>query len=76
MSQRILTTSIDFDDNSASIELALSVAEEFRLTKQEALLILNEVSSAVKEWRRIATSLGLSRRECDRMSSAFLTWSL
>lgn len=72
VSQRMLSTSIDFDDNSASIELALSVAKDFRLTEQEALLILNEVRSAVEQWRRVATALGLSKRECDRMSSAFL----
>ena len=72
MSQRVLSTSIDFVDNSASIDLALSVAKEFRLTEQEALLILNEVSSAVNQWRSVALSLGLSKRECDRMASAFL----
>ncbi len=67
---RILTTSIDFYDNSASLEVALSVLKEFRLKKEEALLIIREVSSAVAGWREVAYKYGLSKQECDRMSSA------
>lgn len=68
---RILTTAIDFYDTSASLETALSVIKEFRLRKEEALLIIKEVRSAVEEWRNIASDFGLSKRECDIMSSAF-----
>lgn len=68
----ILTTSIDFHDNSASIETAMRVAKEFRLKREEALLIIQEVASSVKQWRQVATKLGLSKQECDRMSSAFI----
>ena len=69
---RILTTSIDFYDNSASLETAMRVAKNFRLTKEEALSIVQEVASAVKQWRSVASEFGLSKRECDRMSSAFV----
>ncbi len=68
----ILTTSIDFDDNTASIDTALSVIEEFRLTKEKAVLIVNEVSVAIKQWREVATILGITKRECERMASAFV----
>ncbi len=67
----ILTTAIDFNDTNASLETALSVAEDFRLLKTQAIEIVKEVNSAVKQWREVANELGLSKRECDRMSSAF-----
>lgn len=68
---RILTTSIDLYDNFASLETAMSVAKDFRLTKEEASLIIEEVREAVNKWRKVASDFGLSKQECDRMSSAF-----
>lgn len=68
----VLTTSIDFYDNSASLETAIGVAKEFRLTHAEALLIIDEVNSAVKQWSVVASEFGLSKGECDRMSTAFV----
>lgn len=68
----VLTTSIDFYDNSASLETALSVLKEFRLKKEAALIIIREVSLVVRQWREVATGFGLSKRECDEMSSAFV----
>ena len=68
----ILTTSIDFNDNAASLETAMRVAKEFRLKQEEALLIIKEVALAIKQWRFVASEFGLSKQECDRMSSAFV----
>ncbi|MEO0347795.1 MAG: type II toxin-antitoxin system HipA family toxin [Pseudomonadota bacterium] len=68
----ILTTSIDFDDNTASLKTAMRVAKEFRLEQDTALLIIKEVASSVKQWRQVATKFGLSKQDCDRMSSAFV----
>jgi serine/threonine-protein kinase HipA len=68
----VLTTSIDFNDNNASLETAMRVAKEFRLKKEEALLIIKEVSSSVKQWRRVASNFCISKQECDRMASAFV----
>ncbi len=68
---RILTTAIDFNDNSASLETALSVASEFRLQKNEANKIIKEVAKAVSTWRDTAKSFALTKREIDRMASAF-----
>jgi len=51
----------------------MSVIKEFRLRKEHASNIIKEVSSAVKQWRETASKLGLPKRECDRLSSAFQT---
>lgn len=69
---RILTTAIDLDDTNASLETALKVAGEFRLSPKRAQEIIQEVKRAVRRWRAVATQLGLSSAECDRMASAFL----
>lgn len=68
---RILTTAIDYDNRSASIETVISVIKEFRLDKNQATKIVKDVASAVKQWRKIAASFGLSKSECARMASAF-----
>jgi serine/threonine-protein kinase HipA len=68
---RILTTAIDFDDTSASLETALAIAGDFRLSGIEAREIVKEVAGAVKLWRKAASDVGLTKREADRMASAF-----
>lgn len=68
---RILTTTIDEYDGTASIELALNVSEYFELKKDEAKTIAREVGEAVAKWRSEAASLGLSAKEISRMTSAF-----
>ncbi len=68
---RILTTAIDYEDRTASIETAMRVIKEFRLSNDEAIQIIKEVASAVKQWRKVASNFGLSKSECDRMASAF-----
>lgn len=69
---RVLTTYIDFHDNSASLETALLVAKDFRLKKEQAQAIIEEVRNVVRTWREVASGFGLSKQECDRMSSAFV----
>ena len=66
-----LISAIDFDDTSASLETAMTVVKDFRLSKDRAREIIKEVDAAVKQWRRVASEVGLSKRECDRMASAF-----
>lgn len=68
---RILTTAIDLDDGTASLDLALSVAEEFRLSPAQAREIISEVRLGVSQWGQVAGELGLGKREIDRMASAF-----
>jgi serine/threonine-protein kinase HipA len=68
---RVLSTSIDPDDPSASIELAFAAAEYFGLKDKEARLIAAEIGSVVSAWRKSAETTGLGRAEIDRMASAF-----
>lgn len=68
---RMLTTAIDFDDNSASLEVALSVIEDFRLSLSQAKQIIHEVANATKHWRSMARQYGIPNPEIERMSSAF-----
>ena len=68
---RILSTTIDLDDGTASIDLALEVAEYFELSSEEALDIVKEVQGAVAQWRTIAARYGLGGDEIERMASAF-----
>lgn len=68
---RILTTNISLDDNTASLDLALSVATEFGLNLSQAKKISKEVGVAVSKWRTIACKFKISSAEIERMSSAF-----
>ncbi|GAG38517.1 unnamed protein product, partial [marine sediment metagenome] len=68
---RVLTTAIDLDDSTASMELAMNVAGYFELDPDEARIIGTEVARAVSRWREEASRCGLSRAEIDRMASAF-----
>jgi len=68
---RILTTAIDLDDGSASLDLAMSVVGYFELDEGKARVIAAEVGKAVTTWREEASQLSLTRAEIDRMASAF-----
>lgn len=68
---RILTTAIDLEDSTASLKLALAVASYFELASNEANAIAAQVGKAVATWRKVASKLGLSASEIDRMASAF-----
>jgi serine/threonine-protein kinase HipA len=68
---RILTTTIDEADGTASLDLAYQVAEHFGLKPDEARTIAKEVGTAVNNWRATAKALGLSTSNIDRMASAF-----
>jgi serine/threonine-protein kinase HipA len=66
-----LTTAINFNDNSASLDTALSVINAFKLTKNIAQKIIKEVVNALKGWRNIATKHGIPSNEISRKTSAF-----
>ena len=68
---RVLTTAIDVDDATASLELALSVADYFELSGDQARATAADVGAAVSTWRKEASALGLSNSEIERMASAF-----
>ncbi len=68
---RILTTAINEDDNTASLALAMEVAEYFDLDEGRAREIAAEVGKSVSKWRDEAGRHGLTKSEIDRMASAF-----
>lgn len=68
---RILCTAIDLVDPSASIDLAIHVAQYFAINSEQAKKILKEVVSATASWRQEATKLKIKKGEIDRMASAF-----
>ena len=62
---------IDLDDGTASLNLALEVAEYFALNAEQAREIAKEVGQAVADWRQEAARLELTAAQIDRMESAF-----
>jgi serine/threonine-protein kinase HipA len=68
---RILSTTINEDDGTASLALALEVAGYFGLTAPAARAIAAQVGKAVSKWRDEAARQFLTKTEIDRMASAF-----
>jgi hypothetical protein len=66
-----LSTAIDLGDDTASISLALSVADYFRLSAEEANDVVGQVQTAVSHWAPVARQYGLSSQEVTAMSWAF-----
>lgn len=68
---RVLTTAINEDDATASVDLAMGVAEYFELDASAARKIATQIGRAVAQWRLIAKRMGIKNPEIDRMASAF-----
>lgn len=68
---RVLSSAIDDADQTASLELALSVAAYFGLDGDEAKDIAGAVGRVVSGWRQVAAGRGIATAELDRMESAF-----
>lgn len=66
-----LKLNISEEDNSLDFELALSVAEYFRLSDREAKDIIENTKKIVSGWRTLATKHQISRAEQDLMEPAF-----
>lgn len=69
--ERRLTTLIDLDDGTCDLDLVVSVARYFGLSDDDAQKIVTEVASVTRSWREVASALGSSKGEIERMSSAF-----
>jgi serine/threonine-protein kinase HipA len=63
---------LDDANPEPDIEVAISTAEFYRLSEEQALDILDEVVEVVSGWEGQAKAEGLSAAEIDRMKSAFL----
>lgn len=68
---RILTTAINEDDTTASLQVALDTANYFGLNAKNARAIAADVGAAVAHWRDEAAAFGLPKSQVDRMASAF-----
>lgn len=66
-----LTLNISDEDNSLDIQLALEVANFFRVEKIKAKEITENIKETVSSWQSVASKYGLSRGEQELMSAAF-----
>ena len=69
---RVLSTAIDIDEATASLDLALETAQYYGIKTSDARSIAVEVAKAVSDWRAAAARLNIHSREIDRMASAFV----
>ena len=56
---------INSHTNKSDLNELLNSCEEYMLQKQTAQQIISETVDAVKEWRTLATRLGISKREME-----------
>ena len=68
---RVLTTNIDLDEGSCSLELLEQASQLFALTLPQAREIIKEVASVTAAWRETAKALGARAAQINRMASAF-----
>ena len=62
---------INSSTNQANLEILLDSCEEYMLTPAIAKGIITKVTDTVKGWRTVATQIGLSKQEIERMSECF-----
>jgi hypothetical protein len=53
------------------VELALSVAEKFRVKNKDAKQLLVEVQKSVANWKKVAEQFGINRTGVSQMAPAF-----
>jgi serine/threonine-protein kinase HipA len=68
---RVLTTNINLDEGTCSIDLLEASAGYFGLGLMPARAIIAEVAAATRTWRDVARQTGARAAEIDRMASAF-----
>ena len=66
-----LSLNISKEDNRQDLDLAKSMAVYFRVEVEQADTIINEVKSAVKNWKSLAKKLSIPSREVNLMTNAF-----
>ena len=68
---RILTTNIDLDEGTCSVELLQETAGYFGLGDRQSCTIIREVAEVTRTWQAVAAEVGARRTEITRMASAF-----
>ena len=68
---RVLTTNIDLDEGTCSLDLLEAASGFFALTLAQARSVIKEVATVTATWRDTAKAVGARAAEIDRMASAF-----
>ncbi|EIE53055.1 hypothetical protein C357_00334 [Citreicella sp. 357] len=68
---RVLTTNIDLDEGTCSLDLLEEASEYFALTLAQARASIKEVATVTATWRETERSVGARSAEINRMASAF-----
>lgn len=68
---RVLSTRIDLDEATCSLDLLLSSAGFYALDLAAAKSIIRDVGTATAHWRDVARGVGARSNEISRMASAF-----
>jgi len=68
---RVHALAIDELEQAASLDRARSVIAQFGLERRDAAAIIGEVARPVAAWRRYGKAVGITKRQLDRMASAF-----
>ena len=66
-----LSLNISESDNSFEFDLALEVAEYFRVNQKRGNQVIKKVRETVKQWNEVAKEAGISKAERDSMAKAF-----
>lgn len=66
-----LSLNISLDDNSLDLDLTFEVADYFRLNKEDALKIIENIKKSVTNWRSVANKYQLPRSEQELMANVF-----
>lgn len=66
-----LSLNIDLYNNALDLTIAKSAGIYFRLNEKEMDRIIDEVSSSVMNWRKIASEIDIARNEQNLMAAAF-----
>lgn len=67
----MLTTNIDLDEGTCSLDLLEAASEFFGFTLPQARAIIKEVATVTARWRDTAKAVGARAAEINRMASAF-----
>jgi serine/threonine-protein kinase HipA len=68
---RVLTTNIDLDEGTCSLDLLEQASEYFALTLAQARVIIKDVATVTSKWRETAMAVGARSADINRMASAF-----
>jgi serine/threonine-protein kinase HipA len=68
---RVLTTNIDIDEGTCSLDLLEEAAEYFSFGLAQARTVIKEVATVTATWRDVAKNASAKSSEINRMASAF-----